>query len=48
MIENLEKQSAAEIGRLIAAGNLDPVEVAEFFLGRIERDRKSLIRCRDS
>ncbi len=41
MIENLEKQSAAEIGRLIAAGNLDPVEVAEFFLGRIERDREN-------
>jgi aspartyl-tRNA(Asn)/glutamyl-tRNA(Gln) amidotransferase subunit A len=39
MIENLEKQSAAEIGRLIARGSLDPVEVAEFFLGRIERDR---------
>jgi aspartyl-tRNA(Asn)/glutamyl-tRNA(Gln) amidotransferase subunit A len=41
MIENLEKQSAAEIGRLIAAGSLDPVEVAEFFLDRIERDRKN-------
>jgi aspartyl-tRNA(Asn)/glutamyl-tRNA(Gln) amidotransferase subunit A len=39
MTESLEKQSAAEIGRLIAAGSLDPVEVAEFFLGRIERDR---------
>ena len=39
MVENLEKQSAAEIGRLIAKGELDPVEVAEFFLGRIERDR---------
>ncbi len=39
MIDNLEKQSAAEIGRLIAKGGLDPVEVAEFFLGRIERDR---------
>ena len=39
MIENLEKQSAAEIGRLIAKGGLDPVEVAEFFLDRIERDR---------
>jgi aspartyl-tRNA(Asn)/glutamyl-tRNA(Gln) amidotransferase subunit A len=41
MIENLEKQAAAEIGRLIAAGSLDPVEVAEFFLDRIERDRKN-------
>jgi aspartyl-tRNA(Asn)/glutamyl-tRNA(Gln) amidotransferase subunit A len=41
MIENLEKQSAAEIGRLIAAGSLDPVEAAEFFLDRIERDRKN-------
>ncbi|HEY1779002.1 MAG TPA: amidase family protein [Roseiarcus sp.] len=39
MIDNLEKQSAAEIGRLVAAGSLDPVEVAEFFLDRIERDR---------
>ena len=39
MINNLEKQSAVEIGRLIARGRLDPVEVAEFFLGRIERDR---------
>ena len=41
MVENLEKQPAAEIGRLIAAGSLDPVEVAEFFLDRIERDRKN-------
>ncbi|HLW91377.1 MAG TPA: amidase family protein, partial [Roseiarcus sp.] len=41
MIENLEKQSAAAIGRAIAAGSLDPVEVAEFFLDRIERDRKN-------
>src|ERR1700723_2211945 len=39
MIDDLEKQSAAEIGRRIAKGRLDPVEVAEFFLGRIERDR---------
>jgi aspartyl-tRNA(Asn)/glutamyl-tRNA(Gln) amidotransferase subunit A len=39
MIDNLEKLSAAEVGRLIARGRLDPVEVAEFFLGRIERDR---------
>jgi len=39
MIDNLEKQSAAEIGRLIAKGRLDPVEAAEFFLDRIERDR---------
>ncbi|HEY1452371.1 MAG TPA: amidase family protein, partial [Roseiarcus sp.] len=41
MIDNLEQQSAAEIGRLIAAGGLDPVEVAEFFLDRIERDREN-------
>ena len=41
MIDNLEKQSAAEIGRLIAKGGLDPVEVAEFFLDRIERDREN-------
>src|ERR1700729_4321251 len=39
MIDDLENQSAAEIGRLIAKGGLDPVEVAEFFLDRIERDR---------
>jgi aspartyl-tRNA(Asn)/glutamyl-tRNA(Gln) amidotransferase subunit A len=39
MVENLEKRSAAAIGRLIAKGGLDPVEVAEFFLDRIERDR---------
>jgi aspartyl-tRNA(Asn)/glutamyl-tRNA(Gln) amidotransferase subunit A len=41
MIDNLEKLSAAEVGRLIARGRLDPVEVAEFFLGRIERDREN-------
>ncbi len=41
MIDNLEKQSAVEIGRLIARGRLDPVEIAEFFLGRIERDREN-------
>ena len=41
MIENLEKRPAAEIGRLVAAGSLDPIEVAEFFLDRIERDRKN-------
>ncbi|MBV9906820.1 MAG: hypothetical protein JOY52_04560, partial [Hyphomicrobiales bacterium] len=41
MIDNLEKQSAAEVGRLIRLGRLDPVEVAEFFLGRIERDREN-------
>ena len=41
MIENLEKRPAAEIGRLVAAGSLDPIEVAEFFLDRIERDREN-------
>jgi aspartyl-tRNA(Asn)/glutamyl-tRNA(Gln) amidotransferase subunit A len=41
MIENLEKRSAAEVGRLIRLGRLDPVEAAEFFLGRIERDREN-------
>jgi len=41
MIDNLEKQSAAAIGRLLAKGSLDPVEVAEFFLDRIERDREN-------
>ena len=39
MIDKLETQSAAEVGRLIAKGRLDPVEVAEFFLGRIDADR---------
>ncbi len=39
MIDNLEERSAAEIGRLIAKGGLDPAEVAEFFLDRIARDR---------
>src|SRR6201995_5078977 len=41
MIDNLEKLSAAEVGRLIARGRLDPVEVAEFFLGRIAGDREN-------
>ena len=41
MIETLETQSAAAIGRHIAASRLDPVEVAEFFLDRIERDREN-------
>jgi aspartyl-tRNA(Asn)/glutamyl-tRNA(Gln) amidotransferase subunit A len=41
MIDNLETQSASEIGRLIAKGSLDPVEVTEFFLDRIERDRNN-------
>jgi aspartyl-tRNA(Asn)/glutamyl-tRNA(Gln) amidotransferase subunit A len=41
MTDNLEKQSAAEIGHLTAKGSLDPVEVAEFFLDRIERDREN-------
>jgi aspartyl-tRNA(Asn)/glutamyl-tRNA(Gln) amidotransferase subunit A len=41
MIDNLDKQSGSQIGRLIAKGRLDPVEVAEFFLGRIERDREN-------
>jgi aspartyl-tRNA(Asn)/glutamyl-tRNA(Gln) amidotransferase subunit A len=39
MIENLEKRSAAAIGRLIAAGTVDPVEATEYFLDRIERAR---------
>src|ERR1700761_8370654 len=41
MIDNLETLSASEIGRLIAKGRLNPVEVAEFFLDRIERDREN-------
>jgi aspartyl-tRNA(Asn)/glutamyl-tRNA(Gln) amidotransferase subunit A len=39
MIDNLEKRSAAAIGRLIAAGSLDPIEATEYFLDRIERGR---------
>ena len=39
MVENIEKYSAAAIGRLIAAGTLDPIEVTEYFLDRIERGR---------
>jgi aspartyl-tRNA(Asn)/glutamyl-tRNA(Gln) amidotransferase subunit A len=39
MVENLEKHSAAAIGRLIAAGALDPIEATEYFLDRIERGR---------
>ncbi|HSV00218.1 MAG TPA: amidase family protein [Roseiarcus sp.] len=41
MIDELEKLPAAEVGRLIARGRLDPVEAAEFFLDRIERDREN-------
>jgi len=41
MIENLEKRSAAAIGRLIAAGQVDPVEATEYFLDRIERARSN-------
>ena len=41
MLDNLEKLSATEVGRLIGLGRLDPVEVAEFFLGRIESDRQN-------
>src|SRR5208282_4428358 len=39
MVDNLENHSAAEIGRLIATRSLDPIEVAQYFLERIERDR---------
>jgi aspartyl-tRNA(Asn)/glutamyl-tRNA(Gln) amidotransferase subunit A len=35
MIEDLAGRSAAAIGRMIAAGTLDPVDTAEFFLDRI-------------
>ena len=41
MIDKLERLSATEVGRLIARGRLDPIEVAEFFLGRIESDREN-------
>ncbi len=39
MVQGLEYHTAAAIGRLIAAGTLDPVDVAEFFLDRIDRGR---------
>ena len=35
----LEKMSAAAVGRALAAGGLEPVAVAEFFLDRIEKNR---------
>ena len=37
MIKGLESISAATLGRLIAAGTLEPMEVVEFFLDRIDR-----------
>ncbi len=41
MIQGLEYHSAGAIGRLIPAGTLDPVEVAEFFLDRIDCARQN-------
>ena len=41
MIEALESISAATLGRLIAAGTLEPIEVIEFFLDRIKRARQN-------
>ena len=35
-LDALSRASAAGIGRLLAGGALDPVEVTEFFLGRID------------
>lgn len=41
MIQGLEYHTAAAIGRLMAAGTLDPVEVTEFFLDRVDRGRQN-------
>ena len=41
MLEGLEHHTAASVGRLLAAGTLDPVEIAEFFLDRIARGREN-------
>jgi aspartyl-tRNA(Asn)/glutamyl-tRNA(Gln) amidotransferase subunit A len=41
VLEGLENLSAASIGRLFAAGTLDPVETTEFFLDRIARSSGS-------
>jgi len=37
VIDGLERMSGAAVGRALAAGALDPVEVAEFFLDRIAK-----------
>jgi aspartyl-tRNA(Asn)/glutamyl-tRNA(Gln) amidotransferase subunit A len=41
MIYNLSARSAAAIGRSIAAGTLDPVDIVDFFLNRIQDQRKN-------
>jgi aspartyl-tRNA(Asn)/glutamyl-tRNA(Gln) amidotransferase subunit A len=41
MIYNLTSRSAAAIGRMIAAGTLDPVDTVDFFLDRIQDQRKN-------
>ncbi len=39
-LDTLSRASAAGVGRLLAGGALDPVEVTEFFLGRIDEAAK--------
>ena len=41
MLEGLEHHTAASVGRLLAAGTLDPVETTEFFLDRIAQEREN-------
>ena len=41
MVRGLEHQTAAAIGRQIAAGTLDAGDVTEFFLDRIDRGRQN-------
>lgn len=45
-LDTLSRASAAGIGRLLAGGALDPVEVMEFFLGRIdEAAQRNVFLC---
>ena len=50
MVENLETRSAAAIGRLIAKGNLDPVEATQSFVEshQAPRPRESVVHSRHS
>ena len=41
MLEGLEHHTAASVGRLLAAGTLDPVETTEFFLDRVAQEREN-------
>jgi aspartyl-tRNA(Asn)/glutamyl-tRNA(Gln) amidotransferase subunit A len=41
VLEGLEHHTAASVGRLLAAGTLDPVETTEFFLDRVAQEREN-------